>query len=67
MYNLIYSICLVVGIITFRGYVAYDTARMYKRFRDGQYKYCYHAFGLLLDIINLFLDILRILVKFKKD
>lgn len=66
-YNLIDSICLVVGIITFCGYVAYDTALMYERFRDGEYKYCYHAFRLFLDIINLFADILRILIKFKKD
>ena len=52
------------GAITFSGYILYDTHRIQKVY--GVDDYIAAAIGLYLDIINLFIYIIRILLKLKK-
>lgn len=55
----------IIGILTFCGFVTYDTALMYDRIRKGEIDYYFHAINLFLDIINLFIKIVRVLTKLK--
>lgn len=57
---------LMFGLVTFCGFVSYDTYEMHRRFREGKYDYYIHATNLFLDIINLFTKILRLLNKNEK-
>ena len=52
---------LLVGLIIFCGYIAYDTKLMYQRFREGQSDHYHHALNLFLDLINIFTKIVRLL------
>lgn len=47
------------GILLFSGYILYDTSNLLHRYRDDQYVAA--TLGLYLDILNLFLFILRFL------
>jgi FtsH-binding integral membrane protein len=55
---------LVIGILLFCGFIAYDTKMMYVRFKDPAVKYDYymHALNLVLDIINIFTKLVRVLM-----
>lgn len=48
-----------VGAIIFSGYIVYDTQNLIKRFTYDEYIWA--AITLYLDILNLFLTILRML------
>lgn len=56
-----------IGLVTFSGLIAYDTAVMYERFRNNDIDYIVSAIDLFLDIINIFAKLLRILTKISKD
>ena len=60
--NMIHLIYLSFGILTFCGYISYDTKLMYDRFRLGHYDHYYHALNLFLDIINIFLTVVEVLM-----
>jgi FtsH-binding integral membrane protein len=47
----------IVGIITFCGYVVYDTENLIKRYKHDEYISA--AIVLYLDILNLFLKLVR--------
>lgn len=57
----------IIGILTFCGFITYDTALMHDRIRKGEIDYYLHATNLFLDIINLFIKILRVLAKLKDE
>jgi hypothetical protein len=48
-----------IALVTFSGFVTYDTFVMYNKFEKKDYNYYSHAFGLLLDLVNLFARLLE--------
>lgn len=53
-----------VGVLIFSGYILYDTSEI---IHGGQTNYVLATVGLYLDIVNLFLDLLRIFSFFSGD
>lgn len=53
-----------MGVLIFSGYVLYDTSRI---INGGETNYIVATVSLYLDILNLFLDILRIVAAFSGD
>ena len=60
-YELAQIIYILFGLLTFCGFIAYDTYEMHRRFECGQIDHYVHALQLFLDIINLFVKIVRLL------
>lgn len=57
-------IYLLTGLLLFCGYIAFDTKMMYMRFRDqnGNHDHYLHAINIFLDIINVFVKLVRLLM-----
>lgn len=60
-----FDIRVIISFITFCGYVVYDTFKMRQKFQSGVIDYYEHALMLFLDIINIFTDLLIILIRNK--
>jgi FtsH-binding integral membrane protein len=48
-----------IGVVVFSGFILFDTSNILRRYQDDQYVAA--ALGLYLDIINLFLSLLRLM------
>lgn len=55
-----------ISITLFSLYVAYDTHMMYDRFNRGDYEYTFHVANLSLDIINIFVEFVKLLMLITK-
>src|ERR671926_142649 len=57
---------LIIGLLLFCAYIAYDTKMMYMNFRDPNEKHdhYYHAINIFLNIINIFIKLIRLLIVF---
>ena len=64
--EIVHDIRLLVGFITFCGYITYDTYKMREKFRQGKIDYYEHAMSLFLDMVNIFVKVLSHLVKYKR-
>lgn len=49
----------MIALLTFSGFVTYDTFLMYDKLTRGDYNYYKHAINLFLDIVNLFVRFLE--------
>ena len=58
---------LFLGLLTFAGFISYDTYEMHQRFAKGEIDYYYHAVNLFLDAVNLFVKITNMLIKTKRQ
>lgn len=58
---------MITGLLTFCGYIVYDTKRMQTEFIEGNIDYYKHAISLFLDFINVFINFLTWLVETKKN
>lgn len=58
---------LFLGLLTFSGFISYDTYEMHQRFAKGEVDYYYHAVNLFLDVVNLFVKITNMLIKKKRQ
>ncbi len=66
MPNFITLFQVLVGLVTFCCFVIYDTENMHKKFLMGNINYYEHAISLFLDFINIFVNLLVYLVKYKE-
>lgn len=57
-------ICLILGLLLFCAYIAYDTKIMYINFKNLEEKpdHYYHAVNIFLNMINLFIKLSRLLM-----
>lgn len=64
-YEMLYLGCCVSGVIIFSGCVAYDTVVMIERIKEGDVDPFHHAMNLFLDIVNIFIELIKILIILK--
>lgn len=58
---------LYLGLLLFCGYVLYDTQLILYRFKHGDHDVVSHSLSLFLDFVNMFVRLLVILSRHKKD
>lgn len=63
--NLLEIIYLTFGLFTFCGFISYDTYMMHQRIKQGHLNYYMHALDLLLDIVNIFIKLVKLIYHLK--
>ena len=58
---------LFLSLLTFCGFISYDTYEMHCRIRKGEVDYYYHALNIFLDVVNLFIKITECLIRTKRN
>jgi FtsH-binding integral membrane protein len=57
---------MICGLITFSGFVTYDTYKMYDKFVRCDFNYYRHTINIFLDLVNLFIEFLKFFA-YRKD
>lgn len=65
--QILWNFNLYGGLLTFMGYVAFDTQLMVEKFVTGDDDFVGHALELFTDLIAIFVRLLIILLKYQED
>eukprot|EP01129_Flabellula_baltica_P015139 TRINITY_DN7508_c0_g1_i1.p1 TRINITY_DN7508_c0_g1~~TRINITY_DN7508_c0_g1_i1.p1 ORF type:complete len:252 (+),score=41.88 TRINITY_DN7508_c0_g1_i1:31-756(+) len=64
---MLYNISIYMGLLVFSAYVIFDTQLILERFSLGDKDFSHHALQLFIDLVGLFVRILRVLSQKKKN
>ena len=57
------SLQVIISLMTFCGFIIFDTKKMHTEFLSGNINYYKHAISLFLDFVNIFVNLLVTLIK----